>query len=216
MQSQSAAVDADRRQIRDLIESWAVWRDAGEWDRFATVWHEDAWMKTTWSRSPATDFMAKSRAAFERGLEILHMLGGSVIDVEGTRAVAQTKVEITQRAEVHGVLVDVQCKARFLDAMEKRGGRWGIVFRQPVYDLDRMSPVDPSKSLELDETVLNQFPYGYRHLAYLQTVQGMEVYRDMPGTRGSAIEVVRQQMAHWLAGEPASTFSQADIEATDT
>lgn len=191
-----------------------MWRDAGEWDRFATVWHEDAWMKTTWSRSPATDFMAKSRAAFERGLEILHMLGGSVIDVQGTRAVAQTKVEITQRAEVHGVLVDVQCKARFVDAIEKRDGRWGIVFRQPVYDLDRMSPVDPSKSLELDEAVLSQFPIGYRHLAYLQTEQGMDVYRDMPGTRGPAVEALRQQMGDWLAGESEAIFLQADIEAT--
>ena len=212
VQSQVNTVSMDRRQIRDLLEGWVVWRDAGEWDRFASVWHEGAWMKTTWSRSPATDFMARSRAAFERGSEILHMLGGSVIDIAGTRAVAQTKVEITQRAEVHGVLVDVQCKARFVDAIEKRDGRWGIVFRQPVYDFDRMSPVDPSKSLELDEAVLSQFPIGYRHLAYLQTVQGMEVYRDMPGTRGSAVEALRRQMAHWLAGEPEAIFLQADAE----
>lgn len=214
VQAQSAATDADRRQIRDLIESWAVWRDAGEWDRFASVWHDDAWMKTTWSRSPATDFMARSRAAFERGSEILHMLGGSVIDIAGLRAVAQTKVEITQRAEVHGVLVDVQCKARFVDAIEKRDGRWGIVFRQPVYDLDRMSPVDPSKSLKLDEAVLGQFPIGYRHLAYLQCEQGMEVYRDMPVTRGPAVEALRQQMDRWLGGEPAAIFSHADVETT--
>lgn len=25
--------DRDRQQIRDLIENWAVWRDAGDWDR---------------------------------------------------------------------------------------------------------------------------------------------------------------------------------------
>ncbi|BAR55174.1 hypothetical protein ACVIWV_000257 [Bradyrhizobium diazoefficiens] len=30
----------DRLAIRDLIEDWAVWRDAGDWERFATVWHE--------------------------------------------------------------------------------------------------------------------------------------------------------------------------------
>ena len=26
---------ADRLEIRDLIENWAVWRDAGDWQRFA-------------------------------------------------------------------------------------------------------------------------------------------------------------------------------------
>lgn len=210
--SQVSTRDLDRRQIRDLLESWVVWRDAGEWDRLATVWHDDAWMMTTWSRSPASDFMARSQAGFDRGSEVLHMLGGSVIDVEGTRAVAQSKVEITQRAEVHGVLVDVHCKARFIDALEVRDGRWGIVFRQPVYDLDRMSPVDPKQTLALDEKVLNQFPSGYRHLAYLQTMQGMEVYRDMPGTRGPELKVLRQRMARWLAGEPATILSPEDAE----
>ncbi|HVR89675.1 MAG TPA: nuclear transport factor 2 family protein [Novosphingobium sp.] len=211
--AQFSAVDLDRQRIRDLLESWVVWRDAAEWDRLATVWHEGAWMMTTWSRSPATEFIARSRAAFERGSEVLHMLGGSVIDVEGTRAVAQSKAEITQRAEVHGVLVDVHCKARFLDAFEKRDGRWGFVVRQPVYDLDRMSPVNPNDTLTLDEELLAQFPSGYRHLAYLQTMQGMEVYRDMPGTRGPELDALRQRMASWLAGEPASIFAQADIAA---
>ncbi len=29
----------DRLAIRDLVENWVVWRDAGDWERFATVWH---------------------------------------------------------------------------------------------------------------------------------------------------------------------------------
>ena len=43
----------DRLLIRELIENWAVWRDAGDWDRFATVWHDDGWMMTTWFKAPA-------------------------------------------------------------------------------------------------------------------------------------------------------------------
>jgi hypothetical protein len=31
----------DRLAIRDLIENWVVWRDAGDWERFRTVWHDD-------------------------------------------------------------------------------------------------------------------------------------------------------------------------------
>ena len=137
----------DRHEIRDLIENWAVWRDAGEWDRFATVWHDDGWMMTTWFQAPARDFIARSRKAFEGGLRVLHNLGGSSIDVRGDRAVAHTKMEITQRAEVHGVEVDVRCQGRFVDALEQRDGRWGIVLRQPVYELDQMRAVSIIRSL---------------------------------------------------------------------
>ena len=199
----------DRLLIRELIENWAVWRDAGDWDRFANVWHDDGWMMTTWFQAPAKDFIARSRAGFENGLKVLHVLGGSSIDVAGDRAVAHTKMEIIQRAEVHGVEVDVRCQGRFVDAFEKRADRWGIVLRQPVYELDGMRTVDPSARLVLDETVLAQFPEGYRHLAYLQVEQGMEVYRNMPGTRGEEIARLNQRMADWLAGQPATCLRTA-------
>ena len=199
----------DRLLIRELIENWAVWRDAGEWDRFATVWHDDGWMMTTWFQAPARDFIAHSRKAFETGLRVLHNLGGSSIDVSGDRAVAHTKMEIIQRAEVHGVEVDVRCQGRFVDALEKRDGRWGLVLRQPVYELDAMSPVDPSARVELDRSLLAQFPEGYRHLAYLQVEQGMEVYRSMPGTRGPEIAELNARMGDWLAGEPAGCLRSA-------
>ena len=34
----------DSLEIRDVIENWAVWRDAGDWDRFQTVWGEDGYI----------------------------------------------------------------------------------------------------------------------------------------------------------------------------
>ena len=199
----------DRFLIRELIENWAVWRDAGEWDRFATVWHDDGWMMTTWFKAPAKDFIARSRSAFEKGLKVLHKLGGSSIDVVENRAVAHTKMEIIQRAEVHGVEVDVRCQGRFVDALERRDGRWGIVLRQPVYELDAMRPVNPAQTVALDANLLNQFPEGYRHLAYLQVEQGMDVYRDMPGTRGEEIAKLNARMGEWLAGEPVACLRAA-------
>ncbi len=123
----------DRGVIRDLVENWAVWRDAGDWERFATVWHEDGFMMATWFQGPATDFIRVSREGFERGVSILHFLGGTSIDLadDGARAIAQTKMTISQRGDVHGVTCDVVCTGRFYDFLEKRSGRWGIVLRQP-------------------------------------------------------------------------------------
>src|ERR671936_2207512 len=99
----------DRLAIRDLVENWAVWRDAGDWERFATVWHEEGWMSATWFQGPARDFMRVSQEGFAKGVRILHFLGGSSIDLAGERAIAQTKMTISQRGLVHDVLCDVVC-----------------------------------------------------------------------------------------------------------
>ena len=97
------AVDADRFAIRELVENWALWRDAGDWERFATVWHPtEGWMTATWFQGPAKDFIAVSRQGFEAGVSILHFLGGHTADVAGDRAIAQTKMTINQRAEIDG------------------------------------------------------------------------------------------------------------------
>jgi hypothetical protein len=151
-------VSDDRREIRELVENWAVWRDAGDWERFATLWHEDGWMMATWFQGPAAEFVRVSREGFERGVSILHFLGGTAIDVAGARAIAQTKMTISQRAEVHGVSCDVLCTGRFYDFLERREGRWGLVLRQPIYEKDRLDPVDPAARLELDPDRLARSP----------------------------------------------------------
>jgi hypothetical protein len=191
---------SDGDEIRQLVQNWAVWRDAGDWDRFATLWHADGVMMATWFQGRAVDFIRVSREGFERGVRILHFLGGSAVDINGDRAIAQTKMTITQRAEVHGVACDVVCTGRFYDFVERRDGRWGIVLRQPIYERDRLDPVDPSAALELDPELLERFPEGYRHLAYLQTRIGYEVKPDMPGLTGPEVEALYQRGARWLGG----------------
>ncbi len=189
----------DRLAIRDLLENWAVWRDAGDWERFATVWHEEGWMSATWFQGPAADFIRVSREGFERGVRILHFLGGCSIDLEGERAIAQTKMTISQRALVHDVLCDVVCTGRFYDFLEKRESRWGIVRRQPIYEKDRLDPVDPAAAIRLDKDVLAQLPEGYRHLAYMQELIGYKVKRDMPGLTGPEVEKLYSEGRAWLA-----------------
>jgi hypothetical protein len=192
----------DRLLIRDLVENWAVWRDAGDWERFRTVWHADGRMMATWFQGSADDFIRVSREGFERGVSILHFLGGTSIDLAGDRAIAQTKMTISQRASVDGVECDVLCTGRFYDFLERRGGAWGIVLRQPIYEKDRLDPLDPSASLELDRSLLERFPVGYRHLAYAQTRIGFDVKVDMPGLTGPEVEALYARGARWLDGGP--------------
>jgi hypothetical protein len=196
----SASEVEDRRVIRDLIENWAVWRDALMWDRFRTVWHDDGRMMATWFQGTADEFIKVSQEGYERGVRILHFLGGSSVDIAGARAIAQTKMTISQRASVDGVVCDVVCTGRFYDFFEKRNDRWGLVLRQPIYEKDRLDPVDPAAELQLDRNLLAQFPEGYRHLAYLQTRIGYKVKTDMPGLDGPEVAALYRRGEGWLEG----------------
>ena len=190
----------DRQRIRELVENWVVWRDAGDWEAFATVWHEDGFMMATWFQGPAREFIRVSREGFERGVSILHFLGGHTAEVAGDRAIAQTKMTISQRADVHGVPCDVVCTGRFYDFLERRDGRWGIVLRQPIYEKDRLDPIEPSATVTLDPELLGRFPAGYRHLAYVQSGLGYKVKPDMPGLAGEQVQRLYRRGAGWLAG----------------
>jgi hypothetical protein len=195
------STSTDELEIRRLVENWVVWRDAGDWERFRTVWHDDGRMMATWFQGSCDDFIRVSREGFEHGVRILHFLGGISVDVAADRAVSQAKMTITQRADVEGSECDVVCTGRFVDFLERREGRWGIVLRQPIYESDRIIPVDPATPPVLDRELLESFPVGYRHLAYLQNRNGFTVKPDMPGLNGSEVEALYASCAKWLSGE---------------
>jgi hypothetical protein len=192
----------DRLAVRDLVEDWALYRDSGMWERFRAVWHDDGRMMATWTQGGPDMFIEMSKKVFESDVSIIHALLGTTIDLAGDRAIAMTKMTISQRAPVHDVWCDVVCTGRFYDFIERRDGKWGFVLRQPIYEKDRLDPIDPSAKLELDPEILNMFPVGYRHLAYLQHGLGYDIKKDMPGLRGPEVEQLYKDGAAWLEGKP--------------
>lgn len=193
----------DELLIRRLIERWAVWRDAGDWERFATVWHPDGVMMATWFQGPFAEFIRVTQEGWARGVSILHFLGGSAIEVAGDRAIAQTKMMISQRGPVEGVPCDIVCTGRFYDFVVRHQGEWKLLHRQPIYEKDRIDPVDRSDTAavpRLDAARLATYPEGYRHLAYIQTGIGYTVKMDMPMLKGPVVEELYRRGARWLAG----------------
>lgn len=192
----------DELQIRRLVERWAVWRDAGDWERFATVWHPDGVMMATWFQGPFAEFIRVTKEGWAKGVSILHFLGGSAIEVAGDRAIAQTKMTISQRGPVEGVACDIVCTGRFYDFVVRHEGEWKLLHRQPIYEKDRIDPIDPAAVPVLDAAKLATFPEGYRHLAYIQTGIGYTVKMDMPMLKGPAVDELYRRGARWLAGGP--------------
>src|SRR5437868_14313178 len=70
----------ERLRIREVVENWVLWRDAGDWERFRTLWHDDGRMMATWFQGPAERFIEVSREGWNKGVSILHFLGGTSID----------------------------------------------------------------------------------------------------------------------------------------
>jgi hypothetical protein len=113
---------------------------------------------------------------------------------------------ISQRGMVEGVdgpvLCDVVCTGRFFDFITKHEGAWKVLHRQPIYEKDRIDPVDPTAQLKLDPQLLASMPEGYRHLAYIQTRIGYKVKMDMPMLKGPVVQELVKRGERWLAGGP--------------
>ena len=89
-----------------------------------------------------------------------------------------------------------------MTALVRHEGQWKLLHRQPIYERDRLDPVDPGAQLRLDATLLASMPEGYRHLAYIQTRIGYQVKMDMPMLKGAQVQDLYGRGARWLAGGP--------------
>ena len=159
----------------DIIQSWGFWRDQGRWGELAGTFHEGGTISVTWFSGVFTDFIERSRVAFEAKQSLSkHRLGQPMIETAGDRAIAETDVTILGRFRLHGVLVDNTSYGRFLDRFELRAGKWAIVERIAGYEKDRLDPVEPSAAFDemMRQTDFSTFPEPYRYLGYLLTVSG--------------------------------------------
>jgi len=196
---------ADRAAIASLVQDWAVFRDAGDFDRLRDIWAPDGKTNATWFSGTADEFVARSRAMFGAPVPgALHELYGTSVDVRGDRAVSQTKMAIVLRTTVHGTECEIKCAGRFYDLWQKLGDAWKLAQRFVIYERDRLEPLDGAPYPKLDAAVLASFPPGYRHLAYAQQADGASVIGGLPGLTGPAVEALYATGREWLASPPLS------------
>lgn len=188
----------DKQEIGELIQCWAFWRDTGEWDSLLSAFHPQGKMVATWFSGGAKEFVAGSKAAWDRGARSSHFVGGSRITVRGAKAIAESRMVLMVRSVLDGEEVDVTCYGRFYDHMVKHEGAWRILERRCIYEKDRLDPVRPGAVVVLDQALLKRFPEGYQHVAYVQSRSGMKVLEDLVVLRSPAREQMYRDGTAWL------------------
>jgi len=68
------------------------------------------------------------------------------------------------------------------------------------YESERLHVLEPGAALKLGPELLDGFPVGYRHLAYLQSKAGFTVEDGLPGLQGEAVERLYRLGEAWLRG----------------
>jgi hypothetical protein len=188
----------EKLTITEVVQSWAMYRDMGDWERLRSTVHVDATMTATWYNGSFDGFIEAIQASWRKGSRSQHFVGSTVVDLQGTKAVAQTRMSILVRGKLDDQAVDVTSVGRFFDRVEKRQGVWRIAKRCVIYEKDRMDPVSPQALISLEPALLEKFPEGYRHLAYLQTKAGGEVNPNLPTASGPALDQLLTQADAWL------------------
>ena len=61
----------DRMLIRELVVNWVVWRDANQWEKFRTVWHDDGRMMATWTHLHLSSWIRICLRHFLKAIGIL-------------------------------------------------------------------------------------------------------------------------------------------------
>jgi hypothetical protein len=191
----------EREEIKSVIAEWALCRDTGRWEKLRSLYAPGAMMQTTWFDGSAEEFVDRSAKGFGRTARGQHFIGASVINLGSSRAVAETRITLLLRTAVGQTQVDVTCHGRFFDFFQTHKARWCIYKRLPIYEKDRIDPVNPLERLDLDYERLSRFSEGYRHVAYVQSLAGADVTKGLIEPGSIEEQNLYREGAKWLVRE---------------
>ncbi len=190
----------DRAAIVEAVQNWGLWRDTGRWERLRSLYTSDAIQHTTWFVGPAAEFIDRCIESARRGARSQHFIGASSVELNGDKAIAETRLVLLVRGTLQGSEVDVTCYGRSYDRFVRSHGEWRVGRRDMIYEKDRLDAVDPAAVVKLDPKELARYPAGYRHLACLQASGGARITPDLPVPGSDALARLYAEGEKWLTG----------------
>ncbi|KAI4868389.1 hypothetical protein F4820DRAFT_123330 [Hypoxylon rubiginosum] len=209
-----------RLVVSELCKGWPVYRDASEWKNFRSLFCDDAYVWTTWSKRQSIDgFIQKSKEGKSNGDFIMHRECGTLVELSPSngRAVGKMKATITQRFNIAGddaagiepVVFDVDCDCRFqfFCFLDADTDEWKVKYVKLIYEKDKLVPVDGKTLPRFTKDALDKYPEGYKYLGAAQSMLGHDIDVCLPTPqgleRGSAnllwLELY-EKMEQWLDG----------------
>ncbi|WP_328617262.1 nuclear transport factor 2 family protein [Amycolatopsis sp. NBC_00355] len=126
--------EADVMSVLDLVAHERQARDRGWWSRLERCYTPEATIRTSWFDGTAVEYIEVSKRVFDH-TPSTHRLGLPVIDVNGTRAIAEVPVTIEMRGAFRGVETDLVAYLRMLHRVERGAGGWWLAAGRVGRDL---------------------------------------------------------------------------------
>jgi hypothetical protein len=141
----------DREKIRHVLARYSRGMDRQEADLIASTYWPEGWDDHGMFEGTGREF-ADSMKPLWPTLKMDHMLGQSLIEIDGPNANVETYFFAYHRIGEGERTKDVYLGGRYADRFEKRGDEWRFLHRVAVYDWCR----DSGASAPWDDVV---FPF---------------------------------------------------------
>jgi len=196
----------DTDEISQLILRERQGRDRGWWDQMREAFLPDSAVSLSWFSGTGSDFVARSQDMSGRGDRAVHRLSPPVVHVHGDRAYAELSTAIEFRITLDSRPADLTSYTRLNYRLERRDGRWGVLFLDAIYERDTLSPVIPGDSLAVDRAALKDFRPSYALISYHLNQRGYAVRTDLLGDdRPEQVDAFYAEVWAWLKKEPAGS-----------
>jgi len=129
-----------KQEIADLVARYMRGLDRLDKELLRSTFHDDATTDYGFFQGGPDDFVAMAHTALQDHLANHHMIGQTIIDVEGDVAFGEIYFQAFHRIVTEGVERDLFISGRYVDRYEKRDGHWKIAFRSEVNDWARNDP----------------------------------------------------------------------------
>lgn len=135
----------DKQAIRDLIYTYCRAVDRQDISLGHSVWHDDGYADygADFYQGPGRGVIDTICMQSGHLLSQSHQVTNILIDLEGDRAGSESYISSTYRLQRNGTLMHMAVWARYLDAWERRDGRWGLMRRKVIFDHDEIRAATP-------------------------------------------------------------------------
>lgn len=153
----------DKMRIRELVEYDRYCADYGLKEQERELWFKDGRLFTTWFDGNIEEYIGNPNIspepapADEPQETHNHRINNTVVWLNGNRAIAEIVCFLNFRTQIAWEWMDSQCWCRFHYRVEKRDGKWGILYFEGIYEKDRMDPVFQDAGLKVPRESLMKY-----------------------------------------------------------